>query len=56
MTAQTRSQSLNLINDISVIFSLMTREKSIVNNVGWKIPNGNNARESRLGETKYTGN
>ena len=34
-------------------FSLMTREKRIANNVGWEIPNGNNAHDSRLEETEY---
>ena len=37
-------------------FSLMTREKCIVNNVGWKIPNDNNSRGSLLEETEYTCN
>ena len=37
-------------------FSLMTREKSIVNNVGWNIPNDNYSRNSHLEETVYTGN
>ena len=37
-------------------FSLMTREKCIVNNVGWKIPNDNYSRGSHLEETEYTGN
>ena len=38
------------------IFSLMKREKCIVNNVGWKIPNDNYSRNSHLAETEYTGN
>ena len=38
------------------IFSLMTREKCIVNNVGWKIPNDNYSHDSHLEETEYTGN
>ena len=38
------------------LFSLMTRGKCIVNNVGWKIPNDNNSRDSHLEETEYTGN
>ena len=37
-------------------FSLITRQKCIVNNVGWKIPKDNNSRESHLEETVYTGN
>ena len=34
----------------------MEREKCTVNNVEWKIPNHNIARDSHLEETEYTGN
>ena len=34
----------------------MMRETSIVNNVGWKILNDNNTRNSHLEETEYAGN
>ena len=37
-----------------LFFSLMMKEKCIVNNVGWKITNDTNARNSRLEETEYT--
>ena len=55
-TTQTRSKSLTLRNDISAFFSLMKREKCIVNNVKWKIRNDNIARDSHLEETEYDGN
>ena len=55
-TKQTKSESLTLRNDISAFFSLMKREKCIVNNVEWKILNENIARDSHLEETEYTGN
>ena len=38
-----------------LLFSLNMREKCIVNDVGWKIPNDINARDSHLEETEYTG-
>ena len=34
----------------------MKREKCIVNNVEWKIPNDNIARDSHLEEMEYTDN
>ena len=34
----------------------MKREKCIVNNVEWKIPNDNITHDSHLEETEYTGN
>ena len=46
-TAQTRRKSVTLKNDISDSFSLKMREKCIVNNIGWKIPNDNNAGDSQ---------
>ena len=52
----TRSKSLTLRNDISALFSLMKREKCIVNNVEWKIPNDNITHDSHLEETEYIGN
>ena len=54
-TIQTRSKSFTLRNHISTFFSLMTREKCIVNNVRWKIPNDNYSRDSHLEQTEYTG-
>ena len=53
---KTRSKSVSLRNVISDPFSLKMREKCIVNNVRWKIPNDNNARDSQFEETEYTGN
>ena len=47
-TTQARSKSLTLRNVISAFFSLMKREKCIVNNVEWKIPNDNIAHDSDL--------
>ena len=55
-TTQARSKSLTLRYDISALFSLMKREKCIVNNNEWKIPNDNITCDSHLEETDYTGN
>ena len=53
---KTRSKSFTLRNDISAFVSLLTKEKCIVNNVWWKIPNDNYSRDSHLEEVEYTGN
>ena len=50
--SQTRSKSLTLRNDISAFFSLVKREKCIVNSVEWKVPNDNIAHDSHLEETE----
>ena len=55
-TTQTKSKSLTLRNDISAFFSLMKKEKCIVNDVEWEIRNDNIACDSHLEETEYTGN
>ena len=47
-TTQAISKSLTLRNVISAFFSLMKREKCIVNNFEWKIPNDNIAHDSDL--------
>ena len=39
-----------------LLFSLMKREKCIVNNFELKIPNDNITRDSHLEETEYTDN
>ena len=37
-------------------FFFNDKGKCIVSNVGWKIPNDNNSRDSHLEEMEYTGN